>query len=472
MVVKFFPNKGGGGVGAINYLLDKQRVALEQAKLLQGNEKLTRKLIELIDNKQKLTVGCLSFSEEDIDEDLKFKLMDEFEKILLAGLKPEQYNILWVEHTDKGRLELNFAIPKLELTSKKALQPYYHKSDLARVEMWQDITNLKYGFSNPKDPQNQRNVNTSKVEISKTKSYEALDRTLHKFVQEGKIKNRDELIDALEYNKMKVTRKSDNYISIKLPNSKKARRFKGDIYTSRFTSLESINIMQIEKEIKIENFQNMDVKSEIEELSFRLEKYVEDKAIKNKNKYPYTPELKKELEDIKMHYMGGQDDSIGEETIGRVRAERSLRQDTYREITDSYAESLDGFRETRRDVEDEFSKNADNLATKDDGSTGELRELFERVVSKIGERVGRIVEQTVKPFIAVKAKDKGEDTDECLKELEVDEDEPRDDLEGKTLLEGEKMLVGEDEQVGNSEEDIEKPEVQEVMSKRKVRKSR
>lgn len=394
MVVKFFPNKGGGGIGAINYLLDKKRVVLKQAKLLQGNEELTRKLIHLIDNKQKLTVGCLSFSEEDIDEDLKFKLMDEFEKMLLAGLEEEQYNILWVEHTDKGRLELNFAIPKLELTSKKALQPYYHNSDLARVEMWQDMTNLKYGFINPKDPQNKRNVNTSKVEIAKTKNYESLDRTLHKFVQEGKIKNRDELIRALEYNKMQVTRKSDNYISIKLPNSKKARRFKHDIYTSRFTSLESLNIIKEEKAEEIEDFKNLDVDSEIEKLSARLEKYVEDKAIKNQKKYPYTPESKKELEDIKMHYTGDQNDSIGEEVIGGIRVERSMRQETYGEIARSYSQSLNGFSQTRRDVESEFRENAENVVSKNGKSTGDLREFFENIISKIGE-LGKKVEQFI-----------------------------------------------------------------------------
>jgi hypothetical protein len=391
MVVKFFSNKNGGGTGAIDYLLDKKRVALKQAMLLKGNEELTRKLIELIDNKQKLTVGCLSFSEENIDKDLKFKLMDEFELMLLAGLDPEQYNILWVEHTDKGRLELNFAIPKLELSTKKALQPYYHKSDLPRLEMWQDMTNLKYGFSNPKDPKNQRNVNTTKVEISKTKSYESLNRQLQQFVKEGKIKNRNHVISLLEKNNIRITRKSDNYISLKLPNSKKARRFKGDIYTSRFTSLDSLNIIKEEQEEEIEDFKNLDVDSEIVKLSIRLEKYAEDKAIKNKKKYPYTPEPEEELEDIEMHYTGGQgDDSIGEEIIGRIREERSLRQDAHEELRNSYLKSLKGSKRTRGDVEQEFRENAEYVVSENGTSTRGVQSLFDRIIGKIGELGGKV----------------------------------------------------------------------------------
>ncbi|WP_460182066.1 hypothetical protein, partial [Escherichia coli] len=34
-----------------------------------------------------------------------------------------QYSILWVEHQDKGRLELNFVIPNMELQTGKRLQP-------------------------------------------------------------------------------------------------------------------------------------------------------------------------------------------------------------------------------------------------------------------------------------------------------------------------------------------------------------
>lgn len=71
------------------------------------------------------TVGVLSFEEIDISNTAKREIMADFEKSLLAGLDQDQYNICWVEHRDKDRLELNFVIPNVELTTGKRLQPYY-----------------------------------------------------------------------------------------------------------------------------------------------------------------------------------------------------------------------------------------------------------------------------------------------------------------------------------------------------------
>ncbi|WP_419789764.1 relaxase/mobilization nuclease domain-containing protein, partial [Shewanella xiamenensis] len=66
----------------------------------------------------------MSFAEADLPRETKDKLMSDFEKLLLPGLDADQYSCLWVEHRDKGRLELNFVIPNIELTSGKRLQPY------------------------------------------------------------------------------------------------------------------------------------------------------------------------------------------------------------------------------------------------------------------------------------------------------------------------------------------------------------
>ncbi|EEZ6074964.1 relaxase/mobilization nuclease domain-containing protein, partial [Escherichia coli O6] len=56
-----------------------------------------------------------------------------------------QYSILWVEHQDKGRLELNFVIPNMELQSGKRLQPYYDRADRPRIDAWQTGRELMPG---------------------------------------------------------------------------------------------------------------------------------------------------------------------------------------------------------------------------------------------------------------------------------------------------------------------------------------
>ncbi|WP_196296299.1 relaxase/mobilization nuclease domain-containing protein [Moraxella bovoculi] len=75
--------------------------------------------------KNRYTVGVLSFQESDLDDNAKREIMASFEQSLLAGLDQDQYDITWIEHKDKDRLELNFVIPNVELTTGKRLQPYY-----------------------------------------------------------------------------------------------------------------------------------------------------------------------------------------------------------------------------------------------------------------------------------------------------------------------------------------------------------
>ena len=71
----------------------------------------------------------MSFEEADLTPEKKRELMDSFEECLFPGLDKSQYNCLWVEHRDKGRLELNFVIPNIELTTGRRLQPYFYKAD-------------------------------------------------------------------------------------------------------------------------------------------------------------------------------------------------------------------------------------------------------------------------------------------------------------------------------------------------------
>ncbi|RXY49168.1 nuclease, partial [Klebsiella pneumoniae] len=49
-----------------------------------------------------------------------------------------------MEHQDKGRLELNFVIPHMELQSGKRLQPYYDRADRPRINAWQTLVNHHY----------------------------------------------------------------------------------------------------------------------------------------------------------------------------------------------------------------------------------------------------------------------------------------------------------------------------------------
>ncbi|GAA7673608.1 hypothetical protein ckin79_14600 [Helicobacter pylori] len=266
MLVKFWGiNQGGGdGDGSVNYLLN-ERVKQGTAKVLKGDANLTKSLLLSLTQKHKACVGCLSFEEPNIDENLKHELIESFENALLTESMQNRYNILWVEHTDKGRLELNFVIPKIDLERQKAFNPYYHKVDLKRIDTWQNVVNLKYTFTNPKDLEKQQisNYHNTKTPQGKAifKNYKELDNYLYNAVTQGLLNSRAEIIELLQASNYEITRQGKDYISVKLPNEPKAKRLKGIIYDERFTEQRLIEQELIEQELR-EYSQNKDTSRE------------------------------------------------------------------------------------------------------------------------------------------------------------------------------------------------------------------
>ncbi|WP_407234556.1 relaxase/mobilization nuclease domain-containing protein [Escherichia coli] len=148
MIVKFHPRGRGGGGGPVDYLLGKDRQR-DGASVLQGKPDEVRELIDASPYAKKYTSGVLSFAEQDLPPGQREKLMASFERVLMPGLDKDQYSVLWVEHRDKGRLELNFLIPNTELLTGKRLQPYYDRADRPRIDAWQTIVNGRLGLHDP-----------------------------------------------------------------------------------------------------------------------------------------------------------------------------------------------------------------------------------------------------------------------------------------------------------------------------------
>ena len=141
MIVDFFRHGSGLSKGCLNYLLGEDRER-ENAEVLSGDVELTAQLIDSSPYAKKYTSGCLSFYEHDLSDQDKQKIMQEFERCLFPGLDQDQYQILWVQHQDKineetgqTRLELNFVIPNVELSTGKRLQPFYAPVDLSLIHI-------------------------------------------------------------------------------------------------------------------------------------------------------------------------------------------------------------------------------------------------------------------------------------------------------------------------------------------------
>ncbi len=240
MIVKFFTNGTGGSKGVFDYLLkDKEQPDGKRlgAEVLRGDIDNQALLIDSLDFKQKYTSGCLSFTEtaNQVTQEQKNALMDGFEQTIRAGLDVDRVSVSWIEHRDKGRLELNFVFANVDLEHGRAFQPYVHNVDKRRVNAWKDMQNIKHGFTDPNDPAKKRLMaqrDNLPRDIKDTR--QAITEGLHALIIEGAITNREGVVQALKDGGFEIARETDRAISIKNPTGKRNIRLTGGLYERDF----------------------------------------------------------------------------------------------------------------------------------------------------------------------------------------------------------------------------------------------
>jgi len=239
MLIKFFKRpsktarggKGGSPRSSINYLLSKKE---GEFRILQGNPELSVGLAEAMESANPYSVGCLSFEEANIPEEDKKAIMQRFEESFLAGLDAEQYNICWIEHTDKGRLELNFFIPNVELSTGKRLNLYYDRADRHLAEHFKKAINLEYGLTSPDAPEKRQAVSIDKSLPKNTKdAVAALNGLIEGEFALGNIQNRQDVVNCFERYGFEIARQGKDYLSIKNESGRNIR-LKGAFYEQTF----------------------------------------------------------------------------------------------------------------------------------------------------------------------------------------------------------------------------------------------
>ena len=242
MIVKFFTHGTGGSKGVFDYLLnDKEQPDGKRlgAEVLRGDIDNQALLIDSLDFKQKYTSGCLSFTEtaDEVTAEQKNALMDGFEETLRAGLDVDRVAVSWIEHRDKGRLELNFVFADVDLEHGRAFQPYIHYQDKRRVNAWKDMQNIEHGFTDPNDPAKKRLMaQRDNLPRDIKDARQAITDGLKALVVEGVIANRDDVIQALTDGGFEIARETDKAISIKNPDptAKRNIRLTGGLYERGF----------------------------------------------------------------------------------------------------------------------------------------------------------------------------------------------------------------------------------------------
>ncbi|MGU0073419.1 hypothetical protein ACVXJ4_26540, partial [Klebsiella pneumoniae] len=180
--------------------------------------------------------GVLSFEEKTIPEELKTKIITEFEDILFVGIEPENRPpVLWVEHNDKGRLELNY-LTFNSLQDRRSYTVYLDKRDRGLVNDYSEIINYENNLSSPFEEKENKNtlVNTPKTNIPKDKKefIEKLNTEILALIINEELDNREEVIKHIENMPgVKINRIRKNQISLKCDFfDDKPIVLKGDIY--------------------------------------------------------------------------------------------------------------------------------------------------------------------------------------------------------------------------------------------------
>lgn len=244
MIVEFFRYGAGLSKGPLDYFLGKKRDR-DHARVLSGSEQEVAGLIDSSPFAKKYTSGCLSFYESDLSDEAKSKIMAEFEACIFAGMDPGQYRVLWIEHRDKineetgkQRLELNFLIPNVEITTGQRLQPFYHEADLPRVDLFKKIINFEYQLHDPDDPMFRQDIKTKKSLPKNTADIKrVLDVAAKKQIEEGFITDRESMKQWLIDLGLDVTKETAKAISIKNPygdENSRPIRLDGAIYEQNF----------------------------------------------------------------------------------------------------------------------------------------------------------------------------------------------------------------------------------------------
>ena len=190
---------------------------------------------------------------------------------------------MWVQHQDKDRLELNFVIANVELQTGKRLQPYYDPVDRPRINAWKDLVNDRFQLHDPNDPSNKRTLCTpNDLPRAKKDASEAITRGLMGLAEQGALKSRSDVLDALQRAGFEIARTTPTAISIKNPQGGQNLRLKGSIYEQSFGFSKEL---RADIERASESYQAERI-NRVRESQATLDRLTELKRASNQERYP------------------------------------------------------------------------------------------------------------------------------------------------------------------------------------------
>jgi len=242
-----------GAQKAVDYLTgdkyyDKESLKWEQRDpapvVLEGDPKSFVQACDSLTFKNRYTSGVLSFSPEETalinaNPGLKDEILQDFKNFVFAGIPEDCRDMLAVEHTHTGRLEIHYTIPRVHLGSGKYWNPFEPNYDgrkgkgsdykfREQNDIYIDYACNKFGLQNPRDLSVARDIKINPFDKNRDSKRE-IHNAVADLVNSGHITCREDIEKFFVKAGGVITRNSDEYISVKF-GDQKAMRFRGGIY--------------------------------------------------------------------------------------------------------------------------------------------------------------------------------------------------------------------------------------------------
>ena len=149
--------------------------------------------------------------------------------VALAGLTPEQYDMLWVRHSHEHRVELHFCTPRFELTSGRSLNiapPGYQNA----FDSLRDVMNKTQGWADPMELERAQEARDTIEAPSRAQGRDELHAWILNQVSVGNITDRTSMIEALTEGGFDIPRAGKAYLTAHDPETGERWRLKGEIF--------------------------------------------------------------------------------------------------------------------------------------------------------------------------------------------------------------------------------------------------
>lgn len=302
MHIKFTKHGGGPGSKAANYLLqekDHNGERREAVEVLRGDPHQVAAVADSLDFKLRYRSAVISWAPEDKPTPEQVdSVLNDFSGVAFAGMKDR---VSWsaVRHDEKnGGCHVHVICARCDLETGKSFNPappgWQKVFDPVR-----DFHNARNNWARPDDPERARIVEQGRYDLpaDKKRAKVALDAHIVKMVDQGLIRNRQDVLSELSQ-VGKITRQGKQYISVKPKGFDKAIRLKGVVYGEQFS-------IQPGEKIKIEDSRangnsRKDREYRIREAKQQLEKVVRSRIEYNLGRYGKSDNHNAPLPEIRL----------------------------------------------------------------------------------------------------------------------------------------------------------------------------